>query len=639
MAGGARFSAELLRQIKEKVSIIDIVGEHVVLRKSGANYSGLCPFHSERSPSFSVSETKQLYHCYGCKKGGDTVSFLMDILGISFPEAIAELADRARVQMPADFNRDEGGDPETQKRRAAAREKTALAQKLNRFVASFYHQEYERTPEARQYFANRGVQGDLARDFYVGYAPSGWDALARHLQQKKAPLELAVELGLIRTSTKQVAGGSGYFDLFRHRAMFPIIDMRGKVAGFGGRIFPGGENPKYMNSPESPLFQKSKLVFGLYQAQKHIREKDEVILVEGYFDVAALHAAGFRNVVATCGTSLTPDHLHLFKKFASKVTILFDGDAAGVAATERAMEIGLAQGQVLYGAALPPDKDPDELLFDQATGSPLPEGAAAMEAILAKSVPLIDARIDEAIAESAQGPEAKAQAIKRIGRWMAGFQDPVGRDVRMHSIQSKLGVTPDLMSKATGGVVRPVAAAPTRPQVQRPAAPARPTRPARLMPFDQSLFRALIQRRSKFSAIVKEVEGKLPLGASFGSLFEHPGLRVLFDAVAKNPEIFSRFEATPEWSDPDSEAFGDAQLRSILTEALVSEGGGIEDEDFRVTLDLALSRSWARFSQQIKAAIAAAEAKKDAGLHAKLMQEYLDVQRKMKEFNSFYDEA
>jgi DNA primase len=668
---GGRFPPELLKKIKDAVSILDVVGEHVVLRKGGANYSGLCPFHSERSPSFSVSEQKQLYHCYGCKKGGDTVSFLMDILGISFPEAVAELAERGRVAMPADFGREEGGDPETQKRRAAAREKLALAHKLNRFVATYYHQEYERSHEALAYFGRRGVRGDLARDFYVGLAPPSWDALTNHLIRSKAPLEIAVELGLIKPSTKQSAGGPGYFDLFRNRGMFPIIDMRGKVAGFGGRIFPPppgtppDDAPKYMNSFESLLFQKSKLVFGLYQAQKHIREKDEVILVEGYFDVAAMHAAGFRNVVATCGTALTPDHLQLFKKFASRVTVLFDGDSAGISATERAMEIGLQHGVVLYGAALPPDLDPDELLFDQGTGTPLPQGVAEMDAILAKSVPLIDARIDEAVAESAQGAEARTQALKRIGKWMAGFQDPVGREVRLQSVQAKLGVSAELLAKATGGVARlaPGAANPSgsRPQpgsgpatVIRPVGgvsvsprsvgpgagsgpsvgggPARPSRPMRLTPADQTLFRALIQRRAKMPGIVASVRSKMPPDTSFAALFEHPGLSELFAAVEKSPEILGRFDASPEW-------FSDPQVRSILTEALVSEDNEVEENDFQSAQDRALSRVWARFSQQIKAAIAAAEAKKDAGLHAKLMQEYLDVQRKMKEFNNFYDEA
>jgi len=640
-----KISPELLQKIKESVNITDVIGEHVVLRKSGANYTGLCPFHSERSPSFSVTETKQLYHCYGCKKGGDLVSFVMEMHGLSFPEAIEELAERGRVQLPKDFAGIDGGSPEEQKRRAAAREKLSLAHKLNRFVAAFYHGQISQWPAAAEYYRQRGVSSEQARQFYVGAAPAGWENLAHHLTAKKAPLDLAVELGLIRPSQKGARSGTGYFDLFRNRIMLPILDTRGKVVGFGGRIMPGeGEaqkdSPKYLNSPESFLFHKSKVAFGLYQAQKHIREKDEVILVEGYFDVLALHAAGFENAVAICGTSLTPDHLSLFKRFGSKVTVLFDGDKAGTAAVETAMGIGLDQGQVLYSATMPPGLDPDQLLFDQKTGKALPEGREKMAAILAGAKPILDSRIEEVIA-GAQGAEARTQALKKIGAWLTRFKDPVGREVRLHTVQTQLGITRQLLDQVIGnkGGVTPAPSAP-KPKAALPQPRQQPVakRPARVIPLQhvEKILLGGLALGAEYSVQLGEARQNLPEKMTLEDFFDHPGARQWVRQLATEAGLLERLRAAPETV---LERIEDTQVRSTVTEALVSSDPTFSAEEFKVALMRSMSRCWARFSQQIKNALAHAEAKKDAGLHDQLLKEYLDVQRKMKEFSCFYDEA
>ncbi len=650
---GSKFQPELLKTIKDAVNIIDVIGEHVVLRKSGSNYTGLCPFHGERTPSFSVSESKQLFYCYGCKKGGDTIGFVMDMFGVDFSEAVSDLAERARVPMPADAYHDgDTSDPEAQKRRAAAREKTALAYKLNRFAASFYHQAFQGSPEAQTYFQNRGVAGDLCRDFYVGYASPSWDALTLHLIEKKAPIEIALDLGLIRPSTKKAPGRPDYFDLFRNRGMFPILDMRGKVAGFGGRLMPAlagrdaGEDassaPKYMNSPESPIFQKSKLVFGLYQAQKHIREVDEVIIVEGYFDVVALHAGGFRNVVATCGTSLTPEHLQLFRKFASRVTVLFDGDDAGVNATERAMELGLSHGMVLYGCRMPEDLDPDEVLFDQETGAPKVGGVEQMKAILAKSSPLLDQRIDEAVSKGSASPESRTQSLKQIGKWLADFKDPVGQEVRMETVQRRMNVSRQLLQQAMGVKLTPGAVASVSGQVRLSGPPRVRTSPPQrqgLTITDRALLGGFARRSAKFTELLTGVGGKLPPNLTLADVFESTQAHAFFEDLITNPAHAQAFREAPQQL---LETELDAQVRSILTEAwvIVPEGDATAlDADFHMALDRAIAKLWARFSQQIKSAITAAEAKKDANLQSELMKEYLDVQRKMKEFTNFYDEA
>jgi DNA primase len=670
---GGKASPEFLQKIKEAVSILEVVGEHVVLRHSGANSTGLCPFHSERSPSFSVSQAKGLYYCYGCKKSGDLITFVMDIHGMSFHEAIEDLAERARIALPSDWYGGGTGsdDPEVQKRRKEARDKLHVLYKLNMFAMAFYRQQVGQLPAVERYFKNRGVQGDLATNFRVGAAPPAWDALARHMLEKKAPLQQATELGLLRPSTKTMPGSTGYFDLFRDRAMFPIIDMRGRVAGFGGRMMPaapgaeqaqaGEPGPKYMNSPESSVFQKSRLAFGLFQAQKHIREKDEVILVEGYFDVLALHAAGFENVVATCGTSLTPDHLTLFRRFAKRVTVLFDGDKAGVSATERAMEVGLDNGVILFGAALPSDLDPDELLFDQETGKPLAEGKSRMAEILGAAQPLLATQLKSETLTAAGGPEARTQALKKVAGWLKRYTDPVGREVWLEEAIRGLGVSRALLDQAMGGRVTSGGGAASTVRVQPVSGVTRPgpipngatstrvvirsgavdgagraAKPSRGLKGGEKILLQGLAKGGEFSTLFVEARSKLPREFTLADLFDYEPAKQFVGRLVTEPGYLELFRAAPERA-LDEEL--DPQVRSTLTEALVSQEPLFEKNDFQLSLDKGMGRVWARFSQRIKIAVAEAEAKQDAGLHAELMKEYLDVQRKIKEFISFYDEA
>lgn len=616
-----KVTAEILQKIKDSMSIIEIVGEHVVLRKTGANHVGLCPFHSERTPSFSVSETKQLYHCYGCKKGGDLISFVMEILGLSFPEAIEELADRARIALPQNW----AGTPpdsEQEKKRTAFREKISLAYRLNRFAASYFHQTLNQFIPASQYFASRGIPNELNRLFYLGAATESWDALTHHLIQKKAPVPLAQELGLIRPSTK---AGPGYFDLFRSRAVFPILTLSGKIGGFGGRTLTE-ETPKYLNSSESLVFHKSKLLYGLFQAQKHIREKEEVILVEGYFDVLALYAAGIKNVVATCGTSLTHEHLDILKKLASKVIVLFDGDQAGIQATERAMETGLEKGWVLYGAQLPSGMDPDEMVFDPATKTLKKEGKEQLLEILTAAQPLLDTRIRQAVQSSRQSPEMRVQAIKQLGGWLSRFQDPIGLEVRIQNVIQGLGVPKKLILDAMGK--NPIQ------QKPEPAPPKKPPPVENLTHNDRILFIGILTGGEYLKAL-ELFQNQFPSKAQLIDLFVDPSLKDFVTSLLNQPGLIDQLRRSPE-----NMMFThlDSRIRSVLTEALLATEPLITLSQFRVTLSKGLSRLWAQFSQKIKMDLVNAEANRETGIQTQLMKEYLDVQRKMKELNNFYDE-
>jgi len=650
----SRISPEFLQKIKDAVNLIDVVGEHVVLRKSGSNYTGLCPFHNERSPSFSVSEQKQLYHCYGCKKGGDLISFTQEIHGLSFAEAVEELAERGQVPLPKDFKGSgDESDPEVAKKKQAARDRLQTAYKLNRFAAKFFRDQLTPNAHIAQYFKKRGVSDEIAQSFYLGASPPSWDALARFFVQAKAPLKLAEELGLVKPSQKgQSPGGPGYFDLFRNRAMFPILDLRGKVVGFGGRGLPlppgapdvGGESPKYLNSSDSLLFHKSKIAYGLYQAQKFIREKDEVILVEGYFDVLALHGAGFRNAVATCGTALTVDHLNVFKKFCSKITVLFDGDRAGIQATDRAMEIGLAEGLILFGAAMPPDLDPDEVLFDQSTGKILPGGVEQMTAILQGSKPLLDARMDAAIVYAKKGSEEKTQALKQVAEWLGIYNDPVGREVRIDAAARGFEVTRALLDRAppkrgdrsTSARVEqnaPSAVSPVKFLSQSP--PKNATKHQKISPREAILVKGLL-KGGTLRAMLEEALHYLPREKTLASAFENEEAGRLVEAIVL------RKESPEDWLS----RLEDPRLREVVSASLVesdekraSPDSAFYEADYRIAVQRSLSFAWARFSHELIERLRIAELNKDADLHSQLLQEYLDVQRRMKEFGTFYDES
>lgn len=625
----SRISPELLETIKSKLNLVDIVGEHVVLRKSGNHYSGLCPFHNERSPSFTVSEQKQLYHCHGCKAGGDLLKFVMELNGLTFPEAVKELAERAGVQLPKFAVQGETAESKEM------RERKETAYRLNRFAAAFFRAELAKSPQARAYLAKRGVSEDLEREFYVGWAPNAWESLAQHLSKSKAPLQLAEQLGLIRPSQKQ----SGHFDLFRNRIIFPILDVRGRILAFGGRLLPGQDSddgPKYLNSAESFLFRKSNVIYGLHSAKKHMREANEAILVEGYFDVLGLCKAGIHHVGATCGTALTPEHLKALTRFSEKITLLYDGDAAGRNATDRAMEIGLQQGLVLYGAFLPQNVDPDELALREG-------GTAQLKSLIEAGRPLLDLKMEELFARAAQGPEEKTQSIKELARLFGLFKDPIGKEVRIEGTARALGISRNLLDPKT-----PSPRTPAAPRIEvRPAQrPARPV-PNRRLPAFSRHERFLLESLAfwdRFGSFWMDVYSQLPPNGQWTDFFEHPLSKDFTDA------LFTRGQSGPEIPETQAqmesrfrECFADArwssenhQVQSIITEALVRGTPPLADQELKGLLGRRLVRVWARFSQSLRAAIGQAEKLKQLDQQSQLMKDYLDVQRKMKEFNNFY---
>ncbi len=355
-----RLHPDTIEEIKERVDIVDVISEYVVLKKKGKDYSGLCPFHDEKSPSFSVSPTKQMYYCFGCGQGGNTFKFLMELGKRSFGDVVLELANRYQVPIKT-------LEPEQKKelqRQLSQREQ--LYEILAVTTAFYQHVLYQPQGEkALDYLKKkRGLKEEIIQQFQLGYSPEGWETLYRYLvEQKHYPLALVEEAGLIKSRKTN----NGYYDQFRDRLMIPIQDVQGKIIGFGSRTL-GNDEPKYLNSPETPLFEKGKTLFGLNKAKNSIQKRDQAIVVEGYFDVIALHANGFTQAIAALGTAFSEYQLKLLLRYTDSKQVIFnfDADKAGTKATQRAIseiEPLIYSGQVnLRVLNLPEGKDADEFL-------------------------------------------------------------------------------------------------------------------------------------------------------------------------------------------------------------------------------------------------------------------------------------
>ncbi|WP_414499854.1 DNA primase [Zymobacter sp. IVIA_12111.31 C1] len=362
MAGpiSQRFIDDLLA----RVDIAEVVGERVTLKKAGKNLSGLCPFHDEKSPSFTVSRDKQFYHCFGCGAHGNAIRFLMEYDRLSFPEAVEQLASRQGMEVER-----EGGNlsPHDQKRQQQQRQQRQEADNLLEMAQRFFLQnlKHDDAEEARRYLRQRGLSDDIMARFGIGFAFDRWDALKAHLLQQGVSEALQTEYGLL--VQKEETGRS--YDRFRHRVMFPIRDWKGRVLGFGGRVL-GDAKPKYLNSPETPVFHKGRELYGLYEAREQKERCDSLIVVEGYMDVVALAQHGITNAVATLGTAVTEDHLQRMYRLVDEVVFCFDGDDAGRRAAKRALEhvlpvmIDGRQARFLF---LPEGEDPDSLVRREGT--------------------------------------------------------------------------------------------------------------------------------------------------------------------------------------------------------------------------------------------------------------------------------
>jgi len=405
------YSQSILDEIRSRLSIVSYVGELVPLKKTGRNFKGICPFHSEKTPSFIVSDEKEIYHCFGCGEGGNIFSFVMKYEGISFPEAVEHLAKRVGVTLPK---------REVSKQEMSRLEKLAYKKKLlfrvNKIVAQFFRDRLNNEQfgvGARKYLKLRGINNDISTQHFLGYADDKTDALISYLKTKKVPLELPEELGLIRKSNKS----EGYYGFFRNRLIFPIISHRGEVVGFGGRtILPDDkESVKYLNSSDSIVYHKSHTVYGLDVAQKAIREHDAIIIVEGYMDVLALNAAGIFNVVAPLGTALTASHIRLLMRYSKNMVLFFDGDSAGVKAAERSLDSFMESSLMPKTILLSGGKDPDDWIKEN--------GKEAFDKLLIDATPLLAWHIKKRAGECGSDVINKARCIQELKPYFMKIKD------------------------------------------------------------------------------------------------------------------------------------------------------------------------------------------------------------------------
>ncbi len=386
-----------IQELLARTDVVDIVGRHVQLKKGGANFMGLCPFHGEKSPSFSVSPAKQFYHCFGCGKNGNAISFLMDQAGMTFIEAVKDLAQQVGLQMPQD-----DVSPQDRAKAAQVREQQATLTSVLEKAGLAYIQHLRGSERAIGYFKSRGLTGAIAKTFGLGYAPEGWRSLASVFPDYNDPL--LVESGLVisgEAGEDNPQGEAKRYDRFRDRVMFPIRNVKGECIGFGGRVL-GDDKPKYLNSPETPVFSKGRELYGLFEARTALRQHGYALVTEGYMDVVALAQLGFANTVATLGTACTAEHVQKLFRFTDSVVFSFDGDAAGRRAARKALDAALpfaTDVRTVKFLFLPEEHDPDSYIREH--------GRDGFADYIAKALPLskfmLEAAADGCDLDTAEG--------------------------------------------------------------------------------------------------------------------------------------------------------------------------------------------------------------------------------------------
>ncbi len=428
------FSQSLLSDIRDRLPLSVFIGERIPLKKAGRNFKGLCPFHQEKSPSFMVSDEKQIYHCFGCAEGGDIFSFTMKHDGIPFAEAVKMLAARCGVTIPDDEMRDTSADAE-----AARRKKWLL--RINQIALEWFTKRLHESPfgeQTRNYLISRGIKSEFFTQLNLGAADKSWDALTEHLVARKVPLDLAAELGLIKARN----GRDGYYDFFRGRLMFPIVSARGEIIAFGGRTMDGEDEAKYLNSPDSVLFHKSLSLYGLDRAAEHIRRADQVLIVEGYMDVIGCAQAGIENVVAPLGTALTSGHLRMLMRLTRNIIVIFDGDDAGTRAALRSLPTFLELGLMPRVVVLPAGEDPDTLVRK--------EGPDDMRTRIARAEPLFEFFLERTVVGIRNDATGKVEALGRVVPILRQIADPAAQGIYRRRTAERLDIPEGIVRDAIG---------------------------------------------------------------------------------------------------------------------------------------------------------------------------------------------
>lgn len=418
--GRGLISEDVINQIRDRTDIVEVVGQHVSLTRTGQNLKGLCPFHQEKSPSFTVSPSRQIFHCFGCGVGGNVFTFLTRITGASFPETVRELGRKVGIEVE-----------EATSQAGPQAVQAVRIEQLNKAAADWFRQNLsddQLGAEAREYLSSRGMLPSTIERFGIGVAPNEWDGLIKSLGKQGFMQNDLASAGLIIAREN----GSGFYDRFRARVMFTITDLRKRVVGFGGRVL-GEGTPKYLNSPDTALFRKGQTLFALDVAREAVTRTKTVIVVEGYFDAIALHQAGLIHTVATLGTALTLEHIQVLRRFASNVILLFDPDAAGVRAALRSLDLFVNSGLGVKVVSLPVGEDPDTYVRK--------EGAEAFDRLEERAPSLLDFALEHSLKTAeASTIEGRIRSVDEILRILQKSEHPIEREERIRLVAERLGI-------------------------------------------------------------------------------------------------------------------------------------------------------------------------------------------------------
>ena len=534
-----RIPEEKIEEVRAAADIVDVVGGYVRLRKAGRNYTGLCPFHREKTPSFNVNPERGIFKCFGCGKGGNVFTFLMELEKISFVDAVELLAERHNIVLTR-----EG------KERTESREEIDEMYEANRLAARFFYDTLQGAggETGRTYFEKRGWNADTRRVFGLGYAPDAWHEFLNHARAAGLSDDVLERTGLI----VRKEGGSTY-DRFRGRVIFPILSVSRKVLGFGARTLKGDEQPKYLNSPETPIYVKSRVLYGLAQSHRAIRDLDAVILVEGYADLISLYQEGIENVVATSGTALTPEQVHLLSRYTRNFFFLYDADSAGMNAMLRGIDIILEADCDARIVQLPQGEDPDSFVRKR--------GAEAVRARLGEAVSFVDFVTARFQAEGRlDSPEGKAQVVHRVVELIAKMDDPIRREFYIRDISQKYGIYEHLLYQELDRELRATK--------RERAAP----RPAELIPQPEELppeTGEVPKEERDFCTLLLQAPSELQSEVLHGirsTQFRAPQMQKLLHVLFEQEEHDGRIDTDALWSYVEDDVAMHGMLADMLIE-------------------------------------------------------------------------
>ena len=419
---GGYIPDELVEEIRARSDIVEVISDRILLKKSGANYKGLCPFHSEKTPSFTVSPAKQIFHCFGCNEGGNVYQFVMKIENLSFPDSVLFLARRYGINIVE------------QKVKGVNSSQKNILYEVNGMAAEFFQRQLSDLPQgktAKEYLRKRGINEDIIESFKIGYASSLWDGIQQFFKKKGISADIQNNAGLI----KERENGGGYVDRFKERVIFPISDSEGRTVGFGGRVLNDTDSrPKYLNSPETLVYKKGNILYGLHITKDSIRKSKEAFLVEGYFDLITAYQHGIKNIIATSGTALTEDHARLLRRYAETVTLVFDGDEAGSNASNRGGIVLLNGGVKVKVIPLPPGNDPDSFIRGKRG-----EGFLS---IARESKTFMEYIINKAVAESdLKSLDGRIGCINSVLPFLSIINSPVEKSIYLSLLAGRTGVS------------------------------------------------------------------------------------------------------------------------------------------------------------------------------------------------------